>query len=219
MRLLLVEDDVMIGESLRHALKGDGYAVDWAQDGETAAESLEVENYDLVLLDLGLPKQSGIEVLQSLRKRKDAVPVLILTARDAVSDRVIGLDAGADDYLVKPFALAEVEARIRALLRRKDGQAETVMRCGDATLNPATKELSYKGKAEVLSAREYALIHCLMEKPGAVLSRAQMEEKIYGWNEEVASNAAEVLIHGLRKKFGADLNRNIRGLGYMMVKS
>lgn len=219
MRLLLVEDDPMIGESLRHALKGDGYAVDWVTDGETAAESLEIEQYDLVLLDLGLPKQSGIEVLQGVRKRKDAIPVLILTARDAVSDRVIGLDAGADDYLVKPFALAEVEARIRALLRRKHGQAEPVMRCGDAVLNPATKELSYGGKAELLSAREYALMHCLMEKPGAVLSRPQLEEKIYGWNEEVASNAVEVLIHQLRKKYGTDIIRNIRGLGYMVAKS
>ena len=219
MRILLVEDDLMIGESLRHALKADGYAVDWVQDGETASYSLENENYDLALLDLGLPKQSGVDVLKKLRKSHNSIPVLIITARDSILDRVNGLDAGADDYLVKPFALAEVEARIRALLRRKGGRSEPLLSASGITLNPATKELSYNGKAEILSAREYALMELLIEKPGAVLSRAQIEEKLYGWNEEIGSNAIEVHIHALRKKFGTDIIRNIRGMGYIVAKS
>lgn len=218
MRILLVEDDVMIGESLRHALKGSGYTVNWVQDGDLALYSLYVEEYDLMLLDLGLPKQSGIAVLQALRKQKNAIPILVITARDSVSDKVTGLDAGADDYLVKPFALAEVEARIRALVRRKTGQVDTLLNSGDVALNPVTKEMHYNSKAAVLSAREYALMYALLEKPGAVLSRSQLEERIYGWNEEVASNAVEVLIHQLRKKWGNELIRNIRGVGYIVAR-
>lgn len=219
MRILLVEDDTMIGESLRHTLKGDGYAVDWVQDGETATLSLKSEMYDLILLDLGLPNESGIDVLNGLRKQRNTIPVLIITARDAVTDRVAGLNAGADDYLIKPFALTELEARIRALLRRKNGHAAPLMVCGEVTLNPSTKELSYKEKTIVMSAREYALMYALMEKSGAILSRSQLEERLYGWNEEVGSNAVEVHIHQLRKKLGADIIRNIRGLGYVVATS
>ena len=180
MRLLLVEDDKMIGESLRQALKGDGYAVDWVEDGETATLSLDTQSYDLLLLDLGLPKQSGIDVLKNLRKRKNSLPVLILTARDSVDDRVIGLDSGADDYLIKPFELKELEARIRALLRRKAGRAEPLLTHGSLSLNPATLELSYNKKTIILSAREFALMQSLLEKPGRILSRAQLEERLSG---------------------------------------
>lgn len=219
MKLLLIEDDHMIGESLAQALKGTGYTVDWVRDGELAEESLHTASYNLVLLDLGLPRQSGLEVLKSLRKRRSNAPVLIITARDAVSDRVEGLNLGADDYLIKPFAIEEVEARIRALLRRQAGTANPMLEAGTLTLNPQTKELAYGDKTLLLSAREYALMHTLMESPGRVLSRPELEERLYGWNEEVSSNAVEVLIHGLRKKMGQDIIRNIRGLGYMVAKS
>ena len=202
MRILLVEDDEMIGESLRHALKGQGYAVDWVKDGNTALLSVDSETYDIILLDLGLPKQSGIEVLETLRKRDMLTPVLILTARDAVEDRIAGLDSGADDYLVKPFELKELEARMRAVLRRKGGRAEPLVTRGAITLDPATHLLSYKGQTLLLSAREFALMHCLLEKPGVILSRAQLEEKLYGWNEEVGSNAVEVHIHNPAEKTG-----------------
>lgn len=218
MRILLIEDDRMIGESLTHALKNSGYAVDWARDGDTGEISLSTTAYNIVLLDLGLPRRDGLEVLKSLRMRKDKVPVLVLTARDQVADRVAGLDLGADDYLVKPFALEEVEARIRALLRRHAGNADPVLQSGGIALHTATKELSYKSKHLTLSAREYALMFALMESPGKVLSRMELEERLYGWNEEISSNAVEVQIHNLRKKLGADLIRNIRGIGYMVVK-
>jgi len=218
MRILLIEDDRMIGESLVHALKANGYAVDWARDGNTGQASLSTTAYNLVLLDIGLPKRSGLEVLKSLRGRKDRVPVLILTARDHVTDRVEGLDSGADDYLVKPFALEEVEARIRALLRRHAGNADPILRSGDITLNTLTKELGYQDKNLVLSAREYALMFALMELPGKIMSRPELEERLYGWNEEISSNAVEVQIHNLRKKLGAELIQNIRGMGYMVSK-
>ncbi len=184
-----------------------------------AEESLATHDYHLVLLDLGLPKQSGLELLKKLRHRGKNTPVLILTARDGVSDRVDGLDAGADDYLVKPFALEELEARMRALLRRNSGSATPLIECGETILNPATKEIEFKGKKLLLSAREYALMYALMESPGKVLSRSELEEKLYGWNEEVSSNAVEVHIHALRKKLGNELIRNIRGLGYLVSKS
>lgn len=219
MRVLLVEDDTMIGESLSHGLKGSGYAVDWAKDGQVAEESLATQEYHLMLLDLGLPKQSGLALLQKIRSKGHALPVLILTARDSVADRVGGLDAGADDYLVKPFALEELEARMRALLRRKNGKADLIMECGHTRLNPATKELTHKDRNLLLSAREYALMHALMESPGKVISRHDLEEKMYGWNKEVSSNAVEVHIHALRRKLGADMIRNIRGLGYLVAKS
>ncbi len=219
MRLLVVEDDLMIGESLQHALKAGGYAVDWTQNGDEALLALKDSSYDLVLLDLGLPGKSGIDVLHSLREKKNNVPVLILTARDTVSDRVAGLDGGADDYLAKPFSLEELEARIRAILRRKSGGSGPLILCGALELNPVTKELACGKTAAQLSAREYAIMHALMERPGAILSRAQLEERLYGWNEEVGSNAVEVHIHALRKKFGKDIIRNIRGMGYMAANA
>jgi len=218
MRLLLVEDDSMIGESVRKGLQQDGFAVDWVQDGRAAEIALETNLYDTLLLDLGLPRKAGLDVLAALRRRGNSIPVLILTARDAVADRVKGLDAGADDYLVKPFDLEELAARIRALLRRKSGRADPVVQVGNLVLNPATHEASLEGKPIVLSAREFALIQALAERPGAVLSRAQLEEKLYGWGHEVESNTVEVYVHSLRRKLGADFIRNVRGVGYMVPK-
>ena len=218
MRLLLVEDDAMIGESVRAGLQQDGFAVDWVQDGRAAELALEANPYDTLLLDLGLPRKAGLEVLAALRRRGDKIPVLILTARDAVADRVKGLDAGADDYLVKPFDLEELAARVRALLRRKSGRAEPVLQVGALCLNPATHEVTLEGKPVSLSAREFALIHALAERPGVVYSRAQLEEKLYGWGQEVESNTVEVYIHSLRRKLGAQLIQNVRGVGYMVPK-
>jgi two-component system response regulator QseB len=218
MRLLLVEDDPMIGESVRKGMQQDGFAVDWVQDGRAAELALETNAYDTLLLDLGLPRKDGLEVLASLRRRGNSIPVLILTARDAVADRVKGLDAGADDYLVKPFDLEELAARIRALLRRKSGRADPVVQVGNLVLNPATHEASLDGKSIMLSAREFGLIHALAERPGVVLSRAQIEEKLYGWGHEVESNTVEVYVHSLRRKLGANLIRNVRGVGYMVPK-
>jgi two-component system response regulator QseB len=218
MRLLLVEDDAMIGESLAAALRQDGYTVDWVQDGRAAETALASPVYEFVLLDLGLPKKDGLAVLRNLRARGERVPVLVLTARDAVSDRVTGLDAGADDYLVKPFSLEELAARIRALLRRDAGRAEPLVRVGAVTLNPATREVAFEGKPVTLSAREYALLEALAARPGAVLSRAQLEEKLYGWGQEVESNTVEVYIHSLRRKFGQQFIKNVRGVGYMVPK-
>ncbi len=217
MRLLVVEDDAMIGESLKKALKADGYAIDWAKDGVEAWDALQAQVYDLVLLDLGLPGMDGISLLKKLRGGKMALPVLIVSARDSVQDRVLGLDSGADDYLIKPFSLDELEARIRSLLRRRGGNTSAVIASGDATLDTVSKKLTFRGKSEILSAKEYALMSTLMAVPGAVSSRAQLEETLYGWNEEIASNAIEVHIHQLRKKFGKEMIRNIRGLGYMVA--
>jgi two-component system response regulator QseB len=218
MRLLLVEDDSMVGESLRKALRQDGFTIDWVQDGRSAEVAISGESYDLMLLDLGLPKRSGLEVLRSLRQAGNRIPVLILTARDAVSDRITGLDAGADDYLIKPFDFDELEARIRALLRRQAGRVDSVIRVGELTLNTCSREVHFKGQPVALSGREYALLEAFLDRPGAVLSLAQLEEKIYGWNDEIGSNAIEVYIHGLRKKFGADFIKNVRGVGYMVTK-
>jgi two-component system, OmpR family, response regulator QseB len=217
-RLLLVEDDAMIGESVRKGLHQDGFAVDWVQDGRAAEIALEANAYDTLLLDLGLPRKAGLDVLAALRRRGNSIPVLILTARDAVADRVKGLDAGADDYLVKPFDLEELAARVRALLRRKSGRADPVVQVGNLVLNPATHEVSLDGKPIMLSAREFGLIHALAERPGVVLSRAQLEEKLYGWGHEVESNTVEVYVHSLRRKLGANLIRNVRGVGYMVPK-
>ena len=219
MRLLIVEDDLMIGESLQKGLKSDGYAADWVQRGDEALQALGNDVYDMVLLDLGLPGLSGLEVLAALRRNGNAVPVLILTARDAVGDRVAGLDAGADDYLMKPFSLEELEARIRAIQRRKSGRAESISTVGGLSLNALTKELSYNGETQVLSQREFAIMTALLGHPGVILSRAQLEERLYGWNEEVGSNAVEVHIHQLRKKFGKDVIRNVRGLGYTVGRA
>ncbi|HXZ55133.1 MAG TPA: response regulator [Burkholderiales bacterium] len=217
MRVLLVEDDPMIGESIRTGLRHDGCVVDWVQDGRAAEIAIESEPYALVLLDLGLPRKDGFSVLASLRTRKQRVPVLILTARDAVSDRVKGLDAGADDYLVKPFDLDELAARMRAVLRRDAGRAEPLVSHGALSLNPATHEVSHHGNPVPVSAREFALLQALLQRPGAALSRAQLEERLYGWGEEVASNAVEVHIHNLRKKLGDNVIRTVRGIGYAIA--
>lgn len=218
MRLLLVEDDSMIGESVRHGLRQDGFTVDWVRDGRAAELALANAVYDLLLLDLGLPKKEGLDVLKTLRHKGNAIPVMVLTARDAVADRVKGLDAGADDYLVKPFDLDELAARIRALLRRRSGRAEPVMQVGALTLNPATREVMLKGEPVSLSAREFALLAAFLDRPGRVLSREQLEEKLYGWDQEVGSNTVEVYIHALRRKLGQDLIKNVRGVGYMVPR-
>lgn len=216
MRLLLVEDDPMIGDSVRKGLRQDGFTVDWVQDGRAGELALDEKVHDLLLLDLGLPGKEGLEVLKSIRRKGNRIPVLILTARDAVPDRVAGLNAGADDYLIKPFDLEELSARIRALLRRQAGRAEEVIRHGELTLVPATHEASFGGQPLSLSAREFALLEALLERPGVVLSIPQMEEKIYGWDDEVGSNTIEVYIHSLRKKLGAGFIKNVRGVGYMI---
>jgi len=219
MRLLLVEDDPMIGESLRKGLRLEGYTVDWAQDGRAAELAIENESYGLVLLDLGLPRKDGLSVLTGLRSRKERVPVLILTARDAVADRIKGLDAGADDYLVKPFDLDDLAARIRAVLRRHAGHADSVLRSGELALDLATHQVSFQGKTVPVSAREFALLEALLERPGTPLSRSRLEERLYGWGEEVASNAVEVHIHNLRKKLSESVIRNVRGVGYLIASA
>lgn len=219
MRLLLVEDDAMIGQSVLKGLKRFGWSMDWVRDGRAAELALQNDVYDLVLLDLGLPRKDGLEVLQAQRRKGNAIPVLVITARDAIEDRVQGLDVGADDYLVKPFSIEELAARIRALLRRHAGRADPVIEIGALRLNPATREVSVAGAALALSAREFALLEALVDRPGAVLSRAQLEEKLYGWGDEVESNTVEVYIHALRKKLGADFIKTVRGVGYMVSKS
>jgi two-component system response regulator QseB len=219
MRVLLVEDDPMIGESVRSGLRHEGFAVDWVEDGSAAELALGTGVYDLMLLDLGLPKKGGMDVLRSLRQKKSALPVMLITARDAVADRVKGLDAGADDYLVKPFSLDELAARVRALARRGAGQADGVLRHGALMLNPATHEATLEERPLVLSGREFSLLQALLERPGAVLSRAQLEEKLYGWQEEVGSNTVEVYIHALRKKLGSEFIKTVRGVGYTVPKT
>jgi len=219
MRLLLVEDDLMIGEDLQKALRKESFVVNWVQDGESADIALQNESYDLVILDLGLPGKSGLRVLDTLRKGGNDTPVLILTARDAISDKIKGFDTGADDYLLKPFALEELEARIRSLLRRSMGQAGNesgLLRHGKITLNPKTREVFFDDKIVSLSAKEFLLIHTLLKTPNAVLSKAQLEESLYGWNEEVASNAVEVHIHQIRKKLDSGVIKNIRNFGYTL---
>ena len=216
MRLLLVEDDPMIGASVQKGLRQDGFVVDWVTDGAAAELALAAGVHDLMLLDLGLPKKSGLEVLRGLRARGDDLPVLLVTARDAVPDRIAGLDAGADDDVVKPFDLDELAARIRAVQRRRAGRADPVLRHANIEFNLSRREVRRAGEVVRLSARELALLEAFLDRPGAVLSRAQLEEKLYGWAEEVESNTVEVYIHGLRKKLGADLIRNVRGVGYML---
>jgi len=217
MRILLVEDDEMIGDAVRKGLRDEGAAVDWVRSVRHAELALEGATYDAVLLDLGLPGGDGLDLLRALRGRGDDTPMLILTARDAVSDRVAGLDAGADDYLVKPFALDELSARVRALLRRRAGRVDPQLRHGELVVDPATREVRLAGEPVSLSAREYAVLLALMERPAAVLSRAQLEERVYGWGEEVGSNAIEVHVHALRRKLGAQTIRTIRGVGYTLV--
>lgn len=214
MRVLLVEDDPMIGEGLRRALKATGLAVDWVRRGADAEGTLATERFDAVLLDLGLPDRDGMAVLRGLRERKDSTPVLVLTARDALADRVAGLDAGADDYLVKPFELDELLARLRAIVRRRSGQAEATLQVADVTLDTASRQVQRGGRPVVLSAREFAVLEALMLRPGAILSRAQLEDRLYGWGEEIESNAISVYVHQLRRKLGDDLIHTVRGVGY-----
>jgi two-component system, OmpR family, response regulator QseB len=214
MRLLLVEDDPMIGEAIRAGLKRDGFAVDWVREARAAAAALEREPFELLLLDLGLPGRDGLSLLKAQRAQGLTLPVLIITARDAVSDRVQGLDAGADDYLIKPFDLDELAARIRALLRRRSGRSAAGLEHLGVRLDPAAHQVQRDGVDVALSPREFALLQLLLERPGSILSRAQLEERLYGWGEEVESNAVEVHIHGLRKKLGADFILTVRGVGY-----
>lgn len=218
MRLLLVEDDPMIGEAVRTALTHAGFTVDWLRDGTAALAACAAETFDLMLLDLGLPRRDGIAVLRTLRSRGGRLPVIIITARDGVEDRIAGLDAGADDYIVKPFNVPELAARIRAVARRHQGQAAPVLQSGVVRLDPATREVSVGADPVVVTAREFSLLEMLMRRPGVALSRAQIEERLFGWGEEVASNAVEVHIHGLRKKLGAQAIQNIRGVGWLVPK-
>lgn len=218
MRLLLVEDDYMLGNSIRKGFYSYGFTVDWTQDGMAAETALAVETYAAVLLDLALPRKSGLEVLKKMRSGSNSTPVIILSAADRVLNRIEGLDAGADDYLSKPFDLDELAARVRALLRRSRGRASTVLTHGELHFDPAGNIVSYRGKNIALGAREMMLLAALIEKPGAVLSRAQLIDRLYGWDDEVESNTIEVHIHALRKKLSPRLIRNIRGLGYMLTE-
>jgi two-component system OmpR family response regulator len=216
MRVLLVEDDRMVGAAVMQALKDAAYAVDWVTDGRTAIEAAEIEFYDLMLLDLGLPAPDGREVLRRLREIGRRLPVIIVTARDAIDDRIDGLDLGADDYLVKPFEVRELLARMRAILRRQGSGASPILTNGTISLNPATREATHYGETCRLTAREFSLLQALLSRPGAILSRGDLERHIYGWNEEVESNAVEYLIHTIRKKVGATAIRNVRGVGWMV---
>ncbi len=218
MRILLVEDDRMIGEAVSVALRDAAYAVDWVQDGETALRTLNNREHQAMLLDLGLPKRDGLEVLRKLRADGNRLPVIIITARDGVEARINGLDFGADDYLVKPFDVNELLARLRAVIRRQGGQAAPSLSNGKVMLDPASHEARCGAAMVVLSAREFSLLHALLLRPGAILTRAELEERIYGWNEEVESNAIDFLIHGIRKKLGADVIKNVRGAGWMVEK-
>jgi DNA-binding response OmpR family regulator len=217
MRVLLVEDDEMIGQSLVQALGGNGWSVDWVKDGMLAQSALADGDYACVLLDLGLPKRDGIEVLRKARADGDHTPVLVLTARDGIDDRITGLDIGADDYLVKPYEFRELLARMRAIIRRRDGSAHSLIGSPELQLDLTTREVLVQGERSQLSQREFSLLHALLERPGAILSREQLENRIYGWGEEVSSNAVDVLIHGMRRKLGQDTIRNVRGLGWRIT--
>ena len=217
---MLVEDDPMIGEAIQGALKDASYAADWVKDGQTALTTLGCQHYDLVLLDLGLPGKDGLEVLASIRAKDNPVPLLIITARDDLDARLRGLDGGADDYVSKPFQMAELLARMRAVLRRKGGMATPTLTNGVVSLDPATKEASVNGGSSVqLSNREFSLLQALLVRPGAILSRSELEDRIYGWGEEVESNAVEFLIHALRRKLGSEVIKNVRGVGWMVSKN
>ena len=220
MRVLLVEDDAMIGEAIQAALKDACYAADWVKNGQTALTTLGCQHYDLVLLDLGLPGKDGLEVLSSIRAKDNPVPLLIITARDGLDDRLRGLDGGADDYVLKPFEMAELLARMRAVLRRKGGSAAPVLSNGLVSLDPATREAVVNAGAPVqLSGREFSLLQALLVRPGALLSRSDLEDRLYGWGQEVESNAVEFLIHALRRKLGSEVIKNVRGVGWMVSKS
>jgi DNA-binding response OmpR family regulator len=219
MRVLLAEDDVMIAQGLQTALRQNGFAVDWMRDGKSAAAALQACAFDVVLLDLGLPHCDGVEVLRELRKRGDATPVIILTARDEVQHRIAGLDAGADDYIVKPFDLDEVTARMRSVLRRAAGRGDPSIQHGELRLDPVARTIERSGVAVNVSAHEFAVLEALLQRPGAVLSRAQLEDRLYGWEEQIGSNAIEVYIHGLRRKLGSNAIRTLRGVGYFVPKA
>ena len=220
MRVLLVEDDTMIGEAIQGALKDASYAADWVKNGQTALTTLGCQHYDLVLLDLGLPGKDGLEVLTNIRAKDNPVPLLIITARDGLDDRLRGLDGGADDYVLKPFEMAELLARMRAVLRRKGGSATPILSNGVVSLDPATREAAVNSSAPAqLSNREFALLQALLARPGSILSRSDLEDRIYGWGEEVESNAVEFLIHALRRKLGGEIIKNVRGVGWMVSKN
>lgn len=219
MRVLLVEDDLMIGEAVQGALKDAAYAVDWVRDGQSALAALGSQHYDLLLLDLGLPGKDGFQVLRDVRAGDNGVPLIIITARDGLDDRLRGLDGGADDYVLKPFEMTELQARMRAVLRRKAGASGPMMSNGVVSLDLATKEARVNGAAaQQLSNREFSLLQALLARPGAILSRSELEDRIYGWGEEVESNAVEYLIHALRRKLGSEIIKNVRGLGWMVSK-
>jgi two-component system, OmpR family, response regulator QseB len=215
-RLLLVEDDSLVGESVRDGLKKNGFAVDWVANGRAAEAALSCRCHDLLLLDLGLPGPSGLEVLQKLRAGNNGIPVLIVTARDGVADRIGGLDYGADDYLAKPFDLGELAARVRALARRRSGTGAPLLTSGDLTIDPSTLEVTCRGRSYSLPCREFALLRALMERPGQILSVRQLEERLYGWEETIESNTVEVRVHHIRKRLGPDVIANVRGVGYMI---
>ena len=218
MRILVVENDSLLGDAIQAGLTEMGDAVDWVRDGVAAEQALDTAPYAAMVLDLGLPRRTGLEVLQRLRARGGRLPVLILTARDTVEDRIRGLDAGADDYLIKPFDLGELAARLRALTRRAGGQADPVLRVAGVELDPAAHTVTFHGQPVELSAREFALLHALMRNAGRVMTRAQLEEQLYPWGEEVESNAVEVHVHRLRRKLAADLIQTVRGVGYLMPR-
>ena len=219
MRILLVEDDEALGEGIRVALMPEGYTVDWARDGASALHALTHEDFGLAILDLGLPRMDGLEVLRRLRAAANPIPVLVLTARDATADRIAGLDAGADDYLVKPFDVDELKARIRALLRRSLNRAQPVLHYRDVSLDPVAQQVSYRGQPVVLQRKEFLLLHELLAQPGRVLTRDRLQQVLYGWDEEAESNALEVHIHHLRKKLFPELIRTVRGVGYLVDKA
>jgi two-component system, OmpR family, response regulator len=220
MRILLVEDDPMIGAAIQGALKDAAYAADWVKNGQTALTTLGCQHYDLVLLDLGLPGKDGLDVLADIQAKNNPVPLLIITARDGLDDRLRGLDGGADDYVLKPFEMAELLARMRAVLRRKGGHAAPALSNGVVSLDPAARQATTQGGLTVqLSSREFSLLHALLVRPGAILSRGELEDRIYGWGDEVESNAVEYLIHALRRKVGSEVIKNIRGVGWMVSKS
>jgi two-component system OmpR family response regulator len=219
MRILLVEDDPMIGEAIEGALKEASYATDWVKNGLTALAALDTQAYDLVLLDLGLPGKDGLDVLDAIRARNNPVPLLIITARDGLDDRLRGLDGGADDFLLKPFAMAELLARMRAVLRRRGGNAQSLLDNGEVSLNLISKQAATAQNSDIqLSSREFALLQALLIRPGAILSRSELEDRIYGWGNEVESNAVEFLIHALRRKLGSHVIKNVRGMGWMVSK-